>query len=328
VRSPGGGAGPTGLPDSDYRIQRAVRPRAFASVVSLDRLRWVLVAASAVGVVSGLWSAWEATGYPGRGWPGLPAAAADAAQTTPLARLLGPEHPPGTVLAGTFAFLRDVGAWAVTGLAVGGVAVGVLAVRSVPARRVVGIVWDVVSFWPRAGHPLAPPCYAERAVPQLASRVEHLSNDGSGEATPVVLSGHSQGSVLAVAALAQLPDSPDVDAHVGLLTIGSPLLRLYAPTFPRLFWPDVLARLPAARRRHWTSLWRRTDPIGATLQPVLAPARSSAETPEAGDLRLRDPAGLGMDPEISAYPPVHGHLDYPADPAYRSARRRLVDRLG
>jgi hypothetical protein len=336
LESPGGPgrrARPPDLPDSDYRVQRAVRPRAFAWAVSLDRLRAILLAASAVGILSGLWSGWEAAGYPGRWWPRLPDELAEAAQTTPLARLAGPSHEPGPVLAGTFRFLRDVGAWSVAGLAVGGLALGVLAVRSEWARRVVGIVWDIVSFWPRAGHPLAPPCYAERAVPQLASRVEHLSGDASGgdagaEGRPGVVAGHSQGSVLAVAALAQLADDPAIEARVGLMTFGSPLMRLYAPTFPRLFWPDQLRRLPAARTAHWTTLWRRTDPIGATMQPVLAPALTPTETPERGDLRLRDPARLGMDPEISAYPPVHGHLDYYADPAYRTCRRRLVDRLG
>jgi hypothetical protein len=30
----------------------------------------------------------------------------------------------------------------------------------------VGVVWDVGTFWPRSAHPLAPPSYAELAVPQ------------------------------------------------------------------------------------------------------------------------------------------------------------------
>ena len=42
-------------------------------------------------------------------------------------------------------------------------------------RRSVGIVWDVATFWPRRVHPLAPPCYAERAVYQRGRRARRES---------------------------------------------------------------------------------------------------------------------------------------------------------
>ena len=63
-----------------------------------------------------------------------------------------------------------VGVWLIGILLVGLVVLGALAFRVPKTRKAVGILWDIGSFWPRDVHPLAPPCYAERAVPELAIR--------------------------------------------------------------------------------------------------------------------------------------------------------------
>ena len=63
-------------------------------------------------------------------------------------------------------------------------------------RRTLGILWDLGSFWPRAAHPLAPPCYCERALPQLQTRLAFIA---TGVDDHVVVAGHSQGSVIAAA---------------------------------------------------------------------------------------------------------------------------------
>ena len=49
--------------------------------------------------------------------------------------------------------------------------------RNPAVRRTVGILWDIGSFFPRAAHPLAPPSYGERAIPELAQRVTTLTGN-------------------------------------------------------------------------------------------------------------------------------------------------------
>jgi hypothetical protein len=127
-------------------------------------------------------------------------------------------------------------------------------------RRRVGIVWDVATFWPRRVHPLAPACYAERAVPELAARLTELTR--SHPEQPIFVSAHSQGSVIAAAALllhhSRLP-------HVALVSYGSPLERLYAEYFPAYFGNVTFEQLDSRLGNHWLNLYRTTDPIGGAV---------------------------------------------------------------
>jgi len=150
--------------------------------------------------------------------------------------------------------------------------------KSDAARRHIGIVWDVITFWPRAYHPFAPPCYAERAVPELQWRLWHLQCQDA----KIVIAAHSQGSVIAAAALLQQPHrKPGSD--VGLLTFGCPLDTLYKWAFPAYFNDDAfgvitgstsappregIEAITLARVSVWRNLYCKTDYIGNT--PVSA----------------------------------------------------------
>ncbi|MGW8764075.1 hypothetical protein ACWGN5_16385 [Streptomyces sp. NPDC055815] len=190
------------------------------------------------------------------------------------------------------------------------------AYRDASARRTIGILWDVGTFWPRAAHPFAPPCYAERAVPDLTWRMSSWTGGTGGR---LVISGHSQGSVLAAAAVWQL--QPVTRRRVALLTYGSPLERLYGRWFPAYFGPEALRALN--RTVHcWSNLHRATDPIGG---PVRVPAEDGR--PAVDSEVLLDPVAYGRTRAHPLPEPILGHSDYQADPAFARHRSELLDRL-
>jgi hypothetical protein len=223
------------------------------------------------------------------------------------------------------------------------------------SRRSVGVIWDVATFWPRAAHPFAPPCYAERAVPELVDRLRvltgtvperdddpawqqiraHERNEGDSPvipAGPVLLTGYSQGSIIAPAVVAQLPD-PTL-ARVALLTLACPASRLYGRAFPAYFGKDSLRTLaallqvtvPAAdvadqswRRGftggRWKNLVRPTDYIGSYVFRKPGPAAGAEPTAiQPGvDQPCWDPVSLAAD--IDPTPPViHRHTGFWPDP--------------
>jgi hypothetical protein len=211
------------------------------------------------------------------------------------------------------AAITNVSAFIASALAAGLVTLTVLAYRSRELRRVVAVLWDVVTFWPRANHPLTPPCYAERTVPELLDRLMTLTR-GNGR---VVLAAHSQGSLIAAATLLQ---AGDVD-RVALLTFGSPLRRLYARMFPAYFGTRALPRLRARQRQRWIDLWACSDPIGGW---VFDDKNLSIEVALRDvDCRLYDVQGLSMRPD-GTYPPICGHSGFWTRPEYREAMTALA----
>ncbi len=175
------------------------------------------------------------------------------------------------------------GAYATVLGLLGLVALAAAAYRVPATRRVVGIIWDVASFWPRSCHPLAAPCYAERTVPDLVTRVHYFCAADR----PVVLAGHSQGSVISAATLAHLNGDRRTTGNldsVSLLTFGCVLRRLYARYFPTYFGPAFLTDLQSWLPRtgapgpRWINLWRYTDYLGGQVTdgpPQVVPAKDS-----------------------------------------------------
>jgi hypothetical protein len=232
----------------------------------------------------------------------------------------------------------NIGDLVVAGFVLGTLYVGRQAYNNPKLRRTVGVLWDVGTFWPRATHPLAPPCYTERAVPDLVTRIGRLSQGGG----RILLSCHSQGAALGAAVIMQL--TYNESAHVALLTYGSPLRRLYARCFPAYFGVRALQRAgaflvgepvditdPARQRWPWRNLYRRSDPIGGPIlinfpATEISTAQRAAH-PDAGDnhdvdRQLIDPMFVWSDGR-TGYPPTHGHSGYSGDPAYRECVQTL-----
>lgn len=125
--------------------------------------------------------------------------------------------------------------------------------RNPSARRRIAIAWDVATFWPRSFHPLCPPSYAERAIPEIQTRLRRVwAADGS-----VVLLAHSQGAVLATAAVAGLPEP----GRLAVITYGNPTQRLYARHFPSYVDTGLLAAV-TRRVPRWRNFYRDTDYVG------------------------------------------------------------------
>ncbi|MBL7260286.1 hypothetical protein [Paractinoplanes lichenicola] len=200
--------------------------------------------------------------------------------------------------------VTNVGDWMVGLFAAGLLYVGRQTYQNASTRRLVGVIWDLGTFWPRAVHPLAPPCYAERAVPDLIKRVAfHTAT------SRVILSCHSQGAVIGAAVVNQL--TYEQSSRVALLTYGAPLRRLYARFFPAYFGPAVLERTarlllrgepdPGHKNVPWRNLYRNSDPIGGAVfgaDPI--------------DVLLLDPI-FAKPPGDTAYPATLGHSHYPDD---------------
>ncbi len=239
--------------------------------------------------------------------------------------------------------VADLAMYLVVGLSALLIGLGSRMRRSESARKAVGVLWDLTTFWPRAAHPLAPPCYAERVVPELLQRSRWVLNRH--ERNLLVLSGHSQGSLIVVAVASRLSDE-----HLGrvrLVTYGSQVRALYGRVFPGVLgaddvgyvptpdvtrlgdlFPDVPAdpapaavdpvagslrgRLLAAGGR-WVNLFRRTDPLGFRVfgdvdGEVAAPWDRSVDLPVA-----EVPTGQAGDPG----PRVQGHGGYQHTLTYR-----------
>lgn len=209
-----------------------------------------------------------------------------------------------------WAWLESLGSWILVVFLFPGVFVLRAAFRARDSRRTVGKVWDVLTFWPRVYHPLAAPCYAERAVPELRDRIRHLTKNGD----RVVLAAHSQGTVLCYAAVASLAAEPDGEvglSRVSMVTFGSPIRQLFIPFFPEYFATtdvqEMASRLDP--QGSWLNFYRDTDYIGKHLFDVPAAPSQLPAQPSPTDVLLLDPEK----PEF----PTQKHSNYEQEPLLR-----------
>jgi len=189
--------------------------------------------------------------------------------------------------------LTTLGVTSATVLAAALVWLGISTWRKPKIRTLTGILWDILSFWPRVAHPLCPLPYGGRAVRAVAKRTSELLDqrldvdgqdvrDDTGSTRDfdaVVLSGHSQGSVITLAACAVIRRCQETNglltpeqakrawSHVRLVTYGSQLQFIYARMFPSYLGFQVQKDLYHDLGGRWRNLYRWTDPLGG---PVLS----------------------------------------------------------
>ena len=136
-------------------------------------------------------------------------------------------------------------------------------------RGTVGILWEVMGFFPRRFHPLAPPCYSERTVIELRNRViEYTKADDDGGK---IILAHSQGTMLTTAALLSLngppptipapkqavPKGSELD-HLAFVTYGCMLERLFRRGMARPA-AEAVPGQPQGTNRAWS---KRPERVG------------------------------------------------------------------
>jgi hypothetical protein len=245
--------------------------------------------------------------------------------------------------------------------ALGASALGVLGAVAANAlttkERPVGLLWDLICFLPRAGHPFGPPCYAERVVPEVNGRItQWLGDHPPLSRRRVVLSAHSLGAVLAVSALFarySIEEERPLN-RIGLITYGTQLRPYFGRFFPELFGSGVLGTRPCGRPRLLArDPWQQQ--IGDDDAADQSVRRASMQAPTLAGLLGRGLPGwvnvwrrtdfLGFpvhsyanarqnpldrgatELEPGPYGKVATHSNYPATPQYRAALEELLQRI-
>lgn len=242
-----------------------------------------------------------------------------------------------------FSWIGVAGAVFVVAIAVTLFALGLVETTSLGWRRGIGIIWDLLAFWPRRAHPIAPEPYGGNAVVTLA---DWTTAQRQQNADMIVLTGHSQGSLIVLATTRYLVhNDPASIARLCMMTYGSQLQWAYPRMFPAYVGIDEIRDTQLDVNGSWFNLHRWTDQLGA---PVLAfpdvavkhgySARNIAGTwvtingtPAAetafetarrygdGEFGMLDPAtvtgGRGV---------IHGHCDF-SDPSFDDITTLLVN---
>jgi hypothetical protein len=248
------------------------------------------------------------------------------------------------------------------------IVVGAVAAHAAASsERPLGVFWDVVAFFPRAGHPFAPPCYGERVVPELAARTRAwLELDTGSWPRAVLFTAHSMGSTICAATILALrgerikrgdEDKGLVTDHVAMLSYGTQLRAYFSRFFPAVFGNRTLG-VPGTVG---PSLWRRdpwAEQVDAEWKRPLPPPPADREKTLTGLLgsngervprwrslwRRTDYLGFPVYAYRGAGNPIDlgatesapasylwriaTHSDYLGTPQFSEARDELVEGLG
>jgi hypothetical protein len=238
------------------------------------------------------------------------------------------------------AFLTQIGTWVLLGLVLGIVFLARGAFRDANLRRGVNIIWDVVAFWPHAVHPFIPTPYSLRTVGDLVERVRNHSEVPVDDGRPVVVCGHSQGSLVSFAALNLLSD--EECRRVGFLTFGSQLRVIFPRAFPMYVNFEAISLMHQRLDGGWINLYRDTDPLagpvlswnhehhgdGGTSQSFPFPEDGPSEDPVTDgyrtrlcgdDWRLLDPVPRVEETQEAPVNALHGHSYYWTNPVWPEA---------
>jgi hypothetical protein len=308
------GPGQLDVPDPDRRFARsAARARLFGGLV--DDADW-LISAAVVTMLAGAVSL--------------------------MIDLREPE-PPSQGLGQIVGF----SSWALGFIVLGAIWLVRTARTDSGLRRAVGIVWDVASFFPRRFHPLAPPSYAERSVPELRGRLIDLTANGQ-----VLLIAHSQGTLVSAAALLTLLGDPACAPRIrriAWITYGCMLRRLFGRAYPLAVRRTDLVALkaalehhgpvegdtfpipPASRPPYWMNFGRHSDYLGGRVFTDLQrpPPRSTQDRPD--DLFFGDPTRRwrfrGQTQQARLWRHSFDYLDDAEDPRFADHVARIIQHL-
>ena len=260
-----------------------------------------------------------------------------------------------------FAVLYNIGTFSLIAAAGYLFVLGRRALRTESARRGLNVVWDVISFWPHSVHPFVPPSYAQFAVRDLRRRIRHhlmpppgVPTAGAEQTVPddppcVVLSAHSQGSLIAFATMLWLSEAER--SRVALVTYGSQLQVAFPRAFPAYVDFRLIRLVRARLKNRWVNLYRETDPIAGPVlswdRSPMPPAPGSATSHRIGavgaradtiegatgrresgpDWRVLDPPPVDPTLQLTSVTHLSKHSGYPASADYRAAVDDLLSRF-
>ena len=228
------------------------------------------------------------------------------------------------------AAMLSAGTWVLALVGAGIVAMAAGGGTAGSAARPLGLLWDLMCFLPRAAHPLGPPCYGERVVPELLGRYRFwLTEEGTIDASNptellssprrIVVSAHSLGAVLSVSSLLAITN-PTARDRISLLTYGVQLRAYFSRFFPELLGAEVLGTRPVLAAGLFTpDPWAKDkakNSSSATAPPAVRP-RSARSVLGGYDPKTRRWISLWRQTDYLGFPVI----GYPAtDPLYPGTR--------